>query len=670
MTQGLQGVTITAFLVIIFLLTLQDAAAQRTTARQAGPQTVSLVSELEQFRTIKDLPAYRDQTVVGQISSYDTTGGNDDGFSGKYSYIKKLSDTSLLLFDMQGPGVINRIWTPTPSDDSLDFYIDDTMHAAFTIKYRDLFSGKVFPFVHPLCNNQLGGYYCYLPIPFQRRCKIVYRGKQTQFHQIGYRLYPEKTVVKNFDPELGANEKQLLRQIQSLWNKSDRTVQDFRSETAVALQTTKTGFQLRPGEKHTLLQINKGGRIMGIELDPSPAFEGMEKGVDLKITWDDETVPAVYCPVADFFGYAFGKASMQSLLIGSDGKKNYCYFPMPFDRSATIELIYRKPLSANDAPGPLTINARVYFTNEAREISTEGKFYAFWNNQSRVPLHQPHEFLHVTGKGHYVGTVLQAQGLEPGMTLFFEGDDSTVVDGQLRMHGTGSEDYFNGGWYALMDRWDGPLSMPLSGALDYSLPLSRTGGYRLHLTDKIPFQKEIYHSIEHGPEHNNKPGFYTSVAYYYSNTAPVKAVPIRTEETRVYTPDTMILYPQLLTFNSGGDIAIQQRGESFIFNTAGEASIRVQLQEIPVGNYRILFDYSTLPQGCLFALWQRQTGLTGWISAYSAAAEQVRKHYFSDISLTPLNHTLTIRFKADQDKKQFSLHRIILVKINTTSTSR
>ena len=43
-------------------------------------------------------------------------------------------------------------------------------------------------------------------------------------------------------------------------------------------------------------------------------------------------------------------------------------------------------------------------------------------------------------------------------------------------------------------------------------------------------------------------------------------------------------------------------------------------------------------------------------------AEQVKKRYFSDISLSPLNHTLTIRFKADHDKKQFSLHRIVLVK--------
>lgn len=646
---------------IILSLPLQSILAQSVTARQTSSNIVSLTSELKPFYDISDLPAYRNQTAIGQVSSYDTTGGNDDGFSGKYSFLRKLADSSLVIFDVKGPGVINRIWTPTPSDDSLDFYIDDTAHASFTIKYRDLFSGKVFPFVAPLCNNQLGGYYCYLPVAFQKRCMIVYRGKQTQFHQIGYRLYSKGTTVKKFNPELTAKEKSALQQIQTLWNEKNRTVQSFQTKKTVQLQTYKTHFQLKPGEKQTLFQSSRGGRIVGIELQPSSSFEGLLKDADIKITWDNETHPAVYCPVADFFGYAFGKASMESLLIGTADGKNYCYFPMPFDKSAKIELISRKTLSAKISD-PLMITANVFYTSEARDIEKEGKFYANWNNQPNVPLHQPHEFLKATGKGHYVGTVLQARGLQPGMTLFFEGDDSTVADGNLTMHGTGSEDYFNGGWYAMMDRWDGPFSMPLSGSLDYSLPLSRTGGYRLFLTDKIPFKEKFYQSIEHGPEQNNKPASYTSVAYYYCNTPPAATITPRSEETTVLTPDTLMLYPQLLSFNTAGDVAIQQRGETFVFTTGGESSIRVQLQEIPYGNYKILFDYAKLPEGCSFSLWQRQTLLTDWMSSYADVAEDIKKQYFSNISLTPLNHTITIRLKADADKKQFSLHRIILVK--------
>ena len=136
--------------VFIISLPSQKVVAQNSTISKTSSGEVSLTSELKPFYNIDDLPVYRDKTVIGQTSSYDTTGGNDDGFSGKYSFLRKRNDSSLVIFDMQGPGVINRIWTPTPSEDSLDFYIDDTSHAAFTIKYLDLFSGKYSLLLRPL----------------------------------------------------------------------------------------------------------------------------------------------------------------------------------------------------------------------------------------------------------------------------------------------------------------------------------------------------------------------------------------------------------------------------------------------------------------------------------------------------------------------------------------
>ncbi len=45
---------------------------------------------------------------------------------------------------------------------------------------------------------------------------------------------------------------------------------------------------------------------------------------------------------------------------------------------------------------------------------------------------RPHTFADIKGKGHYVGTLLQAQGLKAGMTIFFEGDDSTSIDGSFQ----------------------------------------------------------------------------------------------------------------------------------------------------------------------------------------------------------------------------------------------
>ncbi|MEO6914996.1 MAG: glycoside hydrolase family 172 protein [Chitinophagaceae bacterium] len=623
------------------------------------PRQVSLVTELKPLRDISSLPAYRENTSIDQVSSYDTTGGNDDGFSGKYSFLRKIADDKLVIFDARGPGVINRIWTPTPSDDSLDFYIDDTLRPAFTIKYRDLFSGKVYPFVTPLCNNQLGGFYCYLPIPYQSRCMIVYRGKNTQFHQIGYRSYPKGTVVKKFNIKLGDDERAELGEINKFWSKSEKKVADYLAGNAGAVKSFKMTFPLKPGESRVLADVKTGGRIVGIELDPASAFEEMAKNIDIRITWDNEANPAVYCPVADFFGYGFGKASMESLLIGSAGGKNYCFFPMPFDNAAKVELIYRK----GEGLDAVNITANISVLPKARDAVKEGKFYAHWNNQPNLPAGKPHEFLDIAGKGHYVGTVLQAKGLQPGMTLFFEGDDSTVVDGRLTMHGTGSEDYFNGGWYAMMNRWDAPFSMPLSGSLDYSLTLARTGGYRLFLSDKIPFEKTFYQSMEHGPEHNNKPAFYTSVAFFYGNMpAPTALAPL-TAETRVFISDTLMVYPQLMFLNFAGEVAIKQRGETFEFTSGGESDVRIDLKEVPAGTYKLMFDYNKVPQGAQFALWQRQTSLTGYKDGYAPEQQRLRMDYMTDLTITPLNHALTIHLKATGDRKQFVLNRIILVKI-------
>jgi hypothetical protein len=204
--------------------------------------------------------------------------------------------------------------------------------------------------------------------------------------------------------------------------------------------------------------------------------------------------------------------------------------------------------------------------------------------------------------------------------------------------------------------------------LDYNLPLSRTGGYRLFLTDKIPFAKNIHHTIEHGPEHNMAPATYTSVAYYYNDNPPTVAPLPTSVDTKVSLPDTMMVFPQLLTLNTFGDINIRRSwayntgGESMIFTSGGEAAVRVHLQEVPDGAYKVFLDYAKHPEGSSFSLWQRQTPLTDWKYSHGGDTVRVEREYLSNVTLTPLNHTLTLRIKANGQKNQFFLNRIILVR--------
>ncbi|MGC4038183.1 MAG: DUF2961 domain-containing protein [Chitinophagaceae bacterium] len=624
---------------------------------------IGLKDILHEMNDLSSLPAYKTGTYSAEVSTYDRTGLNDDGFNGTYSFVRRNADSTLVLFDVKGPGVINRIWTPTPSDDSLDFYIDDTTRAAFTICYRDLFSGKVYPFVAPLCANQLGGFYCYLPIPFNLSCKIVFKGKRTMFHQIGYRQYPAGTIIDKFQLPLQPQEQQALNKIKSAWSKEDITVTDMYKE-GMKISTLTKSVKINPGQTVPVVEIKSGGRILGFDLTSSVNAEKVGKDIDLKITWDDEKMAAVYCPIADFFGYAFGKPSMKSVVIGSDKGRNYSYFPMPFDRSAKIELVYRD----NAKSLPVTFQCTVYTNDKKREQDKEGKFYAYWKRNNPVPDGQPHEMLNIKGKGHFAGTVLQAQGLKPGMTIFFEGDDSTVVDGSLRMHGTGSEDFFNGGWYALMDTWDAAMSLPLSGSLEYSLPLCRTGGYRLFISDKVSFEKSFFHSIEHGPEHNLAPADYTSVSYYYCSQPNEQIVTPSNLNTKIYYPDTLTLYPQLLNMTVGDAITIDPKwtyptgGMSFYFTVKNEGALRISLKDIPVGNYNIFLDYVTTPESASFSVWQRQTQLSQWIDGYSKETNRQEMKEIAPVSITSLNNTISFGFRTNGNKNKFILNRILLVK--------
>src|SRR5699024_2777140 len=405
--------------------------------------------EVELLKSVDQLPLYRTGQHVEQISSYDRTGGNDDGFDGTYSYIRE-ENGKLIIADLKGPGIVNRIWTPTPTDDTLSFYFDGEESPRLEIKFSDLFSGEVFPFIKPICGNEVGGYYCYITIPYKESLKIVFSGEKILFHQIQHRNLPD-VDVQSWTGDFTESDRTLLSEVSALWSNISPTVQQFAKGLSQNVETEEKVFTLQPGEEVPFFDSKTPGRIVGFDIDAGSSFEGTYKDVILSATWDKEEMEAIYAPVADFFGYAYGKSAMRSMIMGKQGNSNYCYLPMPYDQEAQMKLIYKK--REGEIQPPISVKAKVYHNQQARKTEEEGKFYAVWKRE-KPEEGEYYDFLQFEGKGHYIGTVHQAQGLRSGMTEFFEGDDVTQVDGEMRLHGTGSEDYYNGGWYALLDRWD------------------------------------------------------------------------------------------------------------------------------------------------------------------------------------------------------------------------
>lgn len=633
------------FIIFGFLLVFPAYSQKK---KNAGD--ITLVSELEQLYNFALLPQYR-TGIMEQESSYDRTGSNDDGFSGKYSYLRK-ENGKLVLADYKGPGVINRIWTPTPTTDTIQFYIDGEKTPRISIPFIDLFSGRIFPFVNPVCGNEIGGYYCYVPIQFAKSCKIVFCGEKIMFHQIQYRPYPENVQTESFSMIWNTKQKEALNTACNFWLHQVKPLTSLNK--AEQLVETKEFF-IAPGEAVPFFSANEGGRISGIELDFGPALEGKYKDIMLKAQWDDDESPAIYSPAADFFGYAYGKPAMQSLLLGSFQTINYSYIPMPYSKKARLSLVYEKRQDINQSK--VEVKARVFYTKEAQNPEKEGRLYSIWRREINPKEFEPYLFADIKDRGHYIGIIHIAQALRPGMTLFFEGDDSTVVDNKLRMHGTGSEDYYNGGWYALLDRWDRGVSLPIHGSLDYSLPMARTGGYRFFMTDKVTFDKNLLVTIEHGPEQNRFPVDYTSLAFYYGSK-PAECGVFPTEELRtVYEPSTHIFYPQLMNLSIGHGLKVENK-DRLIADTENEGMVRIMLDEVPEGVYKIKLTYYKTPDGGAFEVWNRQKQIKSWEDVYSKTEEKMEDAELGIFTLT--RHTNSISIKVKKTEKGSKFHFDIL----------
>ena len=489
----------------------------------APPIGIDTIARLDQLAVFK--PA----SSVGSISSYDRTGGNDDGFSGTYSFVRKDGDY-LVLADLKGPGVIYRFFTPTPSDDTVEFLFDGESTPRLFVKYREMFLGKHPAFPSPLVGFGAGGFYSYVPLPFLTSCVVRIKAPKTQFYQINYAQYPEGVITNSFDPTKvdGPERARALKLLAS----SGSDVASFTAPPGAKIRTDVNSVSLNPNSTNTVFSINKGGRIVGLRVSPASAIVGKGRDLVLRISFDGDA-PSVLCPLGDFFGYAWGKPAMKSVLLGTSGETNYCYFPMPFKTGARIQII-----SERAAPVQLRFEIAHAAISQNQE---EGQFRALWRRENPTQDGQPFTFLDTKGRGHMVAALLHVQGFKTGQTLFFEGDDQAYIDGELRVQGTGSEDFFNGGWYDVPDRWEKNISFPLSGCLAYQKQMSRTGGYRILLGDAYSYSQSLRFTMEHSGEKNNIPTDNVAVTMLYSDKLPDPA-PLLPEVTqrKVQDPTEMI----------------------------------------------------------------------------------------------------------------------------------
>ncbi|HEX3625536.1 MAG TPA: glycoside hydrolase family 172 protein [Verrucomicrobiae bacterium] len=277
-----------------------------------------------------------------------------------------------------------------------------------------------------------------------------------------------------------------------------------------------------PGKTVTILDQDGAGEIHRFWMTISPRNVQSLRQVIIRMYWDNETNPSVECPIGDFFGVGFGEqADYQSLPMDISSGGYNCYWPMPFHTHARWTVENRSSETIH------SFYYNVDYTTCRSLPKNLLEFHACWRRENPTNPQRNYTILEASGEGYYAGVALFMQGLEGKNKLgFLEGDEMIYVDQPNpnppapahwnhpepvpQINGTGTEDYFGGGWYFN----NGPFSSPFHGCTIKEGKNSRISTYRWHIEDAIPFHKNIRVTIEHGNKNEVKAD-YSSVAYFY-----------------------------------------------------------------------------------------------------------------------------------------------------------
>ncbi|MEI7661134.1 MAG: glycoside hydrolase family 172 protein [Bacteroidota bacterium] len=263
---------------------------------------------------------------------------------------------------------------------------------------------------------------------------------------------------------------------------------------------------IEPGRKATIFNVDGPGMIVRIWFAIDSRDPYFLRRVVIRIYWDDESRPSVEVPLGDFFGCGFRYRQYVSQYLGMTSGGYICYYPMPFESHARIEIVNetRQEISG--------FFYQVDYQKFEDALDPDvAYFHAQWNRSIRNAYDSNYTLLRAEGKGHIVGVNLNMQSYDGGLS-YLEGDDMVYVDGEKKpsIHGTGTEDYFSGGWYFN----EGEFAGPYNGLIYKNDTLGQIAAYRQFILDPISFRKNIKVTIEHG--HGNQDvADYSSTVYWY-----------------------------------------------------------------------------------------------------------------------------------------------------------
>jgi hypothetical protein len=473
-------------------------------------------------------------------STYDRSGGNDDASH----FLFQLADDFNVTLDVAGPGVLYfaryNHWHGSP----WHYVVDGTDHVISETSTPDPLrpvDGSVFipetALPSPLTftwSATKGADLMWVPVAFENSFRMAYGRTH---YGTGYYIY-DKYVD-------GAPLSQPIK----AWDGTTPPAADVltligRAGTDIAPQTgtpegERVGIygkegkiaEVGPTDAVTVLNMEAGhpATLRALEFSV-PRSSAIDFGrMRLRVTWDGLHHPSVDAPVALFFGSGtlYNRDNREYLVkafpvnIRFDAERVHlaCYFPMPFFRSAKIELVGSGGAVVRD------ILWSVRFQPLGEAPNRLGYFHASYRDHGVPECGRDLVLLdtrEAEGGGDWSGTFVgtsfifsdraDLETLEGDPRFFF--DDSRSPQAQ----GTGTEEWCGGG-----DYWGGlNMTLPFAGhPVGARSPASARSSedriesaYRFLLADMMPFGRSALICLEHGGT-DESVEHYQSVTYWY-----------------------------------------------------------------------------------------------------------------------------------------------------------
>jgi hypothetical protein len=431
-----------------------------------------------------------------------------------------------LLASVQGkPGYVSRMfftrWSILDSGDFspeiMRIFVDDDARPAFVLPISDI--GAVDPFTPPFAGRTSSAFVSYTPISFNSGLRIEMEG-----------ACPLCLYFYHIDVKSGERATRPF---------SARISEDPAYSSAGDLlnrfgENPNEGFELILDQHET--EIPDGGSVVLFQADGPASIELLQFEFDdvealqsgqlfLEVTYDSAVNAAIDVPVNAFFGLRHQIAPFKTVpmrvQIIDDTVQLSCFLPMPYANDVKVAI-------RNEGSSSASVRTSIGVDRNFLPSPWGYLHSRFFQAVGPQPEGSAFEVVSVSGRGRYVGTFLYASGRPDrrfgqatGSLNILEGDETVIIDGQLRIPGTGTEDYFNGGFYFS----EGPFNHPFSAAnvvvgSNTAESPGKVSCCRWHvLSDTIDFRETFQLLFEYGADNPAIVDQYETVAYYYLDRA-------------------------------------------------------------------------------------------------------------------------------------------------------